>query len=130
MLAAHASVVEVAAAGIADAAKGEVVKAWVVLKEGAPATEDDLRHWCRERLAAYKVPASIEFQSENYQEPCRQGTSGARSPAVNLPERASGARAQANAGPLFPGCINHARNCDGSPVRTTFLRSSMTAFGK
>jgi long-chain acyl-CoA synthetase len=64
VLAAHPSVVEVAAAGIADAVKGEVVKAWVVLKEGAPATEDDLRHWCRERLAAYKVPASIEFRSE------------------------------------------------------------------
>jgi long-chain acyl-CoA synthetase len=64
VLAGHPSVVEVAAAGVADAVKGEVVKAWVVLKEGTAASEDDLRRWCRERLAPYKVPATIEFRSE------------------------------------------------------------------
>jgi len=64
VLAAHPSVLEVAAAGVADAVKGEVVKAWIVLKEGTPASEDDLRRWCRERLAPYKVPARIEFRSE------------------------------------------------------------------
>ena len=52
---------EVGVAGIADAIKGEVVKAWVVLKEGTAASEDDLRSWCRERLAPYKVPATVEF---------------------------------------------------------------------
>ena len=64
VLAAHPSIVEVAAAGVADTVKGEVVKAWVVLKEGTAASEDDLRRWCRERLAPYKVPATIEFRSE------------------------------------------------------------------
>ncbi len=64
MLAAHPSVLEVGVAGIRDPAKGEVVKAWVVLKPGARATDDELRAWCRERLAPYKVPVSVEFRSE------------------------------------------------------------------
>ena len=64
MLAAHPSVLEVGVAGIPDPAKGEVVKAWVVLKPGARATDDELRAWCRERLAPYKVPVSVEFRSE------------------------------------------------------------------
>ena len=64
VLAAHPSVLEVGVAGIRDPAKGEVVKAWVVLKPGARATDDELRAWCRERLAPYKVPVSVEFRSE------------------------------------------------------------------
>jgi long-chain acyl-CoA synthetase len=64
VLAAHPSVVEVGVAGVRDATKGEVVKAWVVVKPGAPADAGEMRAWCRERLAPYKVPASIEFRSE------------------------------------------------------------------
>ena len=44
--------------------KGEVVKAWVVLRTGAHATEADLRALCRERLAPYKVPVSVEFRAD------------------------------------------------------------------
>ena len=36
--------------------------AWVVLRAGQAATEQDLRAYCRERLAAYKVPARVEFR--------------------------------------------------------------------
>jgi long-chain acyl-CoA synthetase len=64
VLAAHPGVLEVAAAGMSDPLKGEVVKAWIVLRSGAHASEDELRRWCRERLAPYKVPAAIEFRSE------------------------------------------------------------------
>jgi long-chain acyl-CoA synthetase len=64
VLAAHPAVGEVGAAGVPDPAKGEVVKAWVVLRAGRTATEDDLRAYCRERLAPYKVPAKIEFRNE------------------------------------------------------------------
>jgi long-chain acyl-CoA synthetase len=63
-LAAHPAVAEVGVAGLADAAKGEVVKAWVVLRADAKATEEDLRAFCRERLAPYKVPASVEFRQD------------------------------------------------------------------
>jgi long-chain acyl-CoA synthetase len=63
-LAAHPAVAEVGVAGAPDATKGEVVRAWVVLRKGASATEADLRAYCREQLAPYKVPARIEFRAE------------------------------------------------------------------
>jgi long-chain acyl-CoA synthetase len=64
VIAAHPSVLEVGVAGVPDAHKGEVAKAWVVLKPDKSATEDELRAYCRERLAPYKVPAKIEFRKE------------------------------------------------------------------
>ena len=65
VLAAHRAVAEVGVAGVADDLRGEAVKAWVVLRSGeTPATEQDLRTFCRERLAPYKVPSSIEFRTE------------------------------------------------------------------
>ena len=64
VLASHPAVHEVAVAGVPHAAKGEVAKAWVVLKPAAEASEDDLRAYCRERLAPYKVPGSVEFRSD------------------------------------------------------------------
>jgi long-chain acyl-CoA synthetase len=64
VLSAHPAVMEVGVAGIPDPLKGEVAKAWVVLKAGADATEDALRAYCKERLAPYKVPAAVEFRKE------------------------------------------------------------------
>ena len=64
VLAAHPAVMEVSIAGVPDATKGEVPRAWVVLKEGHSATEDELRAYCRERLAPYKVPSSVEFRTD------------------------------------------------------------------
>ena len=63
-LANHPAVSEVGAAGVADEIKGEVVKAWVVLRANRTATEAELRAFCRERLAPYKVPSRIEFRTE------------------------------------------------------------------
>jgi long-chain acyl-CoA synthetase len=62
VLATHPAVAEVGVAGAADALKGEVVHAWVVLRAGQAATEQDLRAYCRERLAPYKVPARVAFR--------------------------------------------------------------------
>jgi len=64
VISALASVLEVGVAGVPDPVKGEVAKAWVVLKPGATATEDEVRAYCRERLAPYKVPGRVEFRSE------------------------------------------------------------------
>ncbi len=61
-LAAHPAVAEVGVAGIPDTAKGEAIKAWVVLRAGSPVTEAELRDHCRQRLAPYKVPSIIEFR--------------------------------------------------------------------
>jgi len=58
------SVLEVGVAGVPDPVKGEVAKAWIVLKPGAIATEDEVRTYCRERLAPYKVPGRVEFRTE------------------------------------------------------------------
>jgi long-chain acyl-CoA synthetase len=63
-LAAHPAVAEVGVAGVPDQAKGEVAKAWVVLRDGEAATAEELRAFCRERLAPYKVPATVEFRDE------------------------------------------------------------------
>lgn len=64
VLSAHPAVMEVGVAGVPDAIKGEVTRAWIVLKAGQTATEEQLRAYCRERLAPYKVPARVEFRSE------------------------------------------------------------------
>jgi long-chain acyl-CoA synthetase len=63
-LASHPAVAEVGAGGVFDAVKGQVVWAWVVLRGGQTATEQDLRTHCRSVLAPYKVPAHIEFRSD------------------------------------------------------------------
>jgi long-chain acyl-CoA synthetase len=57
-------VLEVGVAGVPDPYRGETVKAWVVLKPGETATEDEIRDWCKEKLAKFKVPSLVEFRSE------------------------------------------------------------------
>lgn len=61
-VAAHPAVEEAAVMGIPDRVHGEAPKAFVVLKAGATATADEIRSFCRERIAAYKVPTEIEFR--------------------------------------------------------------------
>lgn len=60
----HPKVLEVGVAGIPDPYRGETVKAWVVLKPGEELDAADIRVWCKERLAKYKVPTEIEFRDE------------------------------------------------------------------
>jgi long-chain acyl-CoA synthetase len=57
-------VLEVGVAGIPDPYRGETVKAWVVLKPGETATEDEIKAWAKEHLAPFKVPTQIEFRDE------------------------------------------------------------------
>jgi fatty-acyl-CoA synthase len=59
---AHPSVAEVAVVGIPDERWGEVVAAFIRLTPGADdVTENDLRAWCRDRLAPYKTPVAWKF---------------------------------------------------------------------
>ena len=64
VLAAHPAVAEVGVAGVRDDVRGEAVKAWVVLRAGGAATDQELRTFCRDQLAPYKVPLHIEFRTE------------------------------------------------------------------
>jgi long-chain acyl-CoA synthetase len=54
----HPKVMDVGVAGIPDPYRGETVKAWIVV------TEDELKAFCKERLAAFKVPTHFEFRNE------------------------------------------------------------------
>ena len=47
-----------------DELKGEIAKAYIVLKEGEDATEDEIIAFCREELAAYKCPRKVQFVND------------------------------------------------------------------
>jgi len=62
----HEAVVEAAVIGVPDEYRGETVKAFIVLKDEfkEKISEEDITEFCRQRLAAYKVPRIIEFRDE------------------------------------------------------------------
>jgi long-chain acyl-CoA synthetase len=60
----HPKIEEVCVAGVPDSYRGEVVKAFVVLRDGEEATTEEIRGFAKERLAAYKVPRVVEFRDE------------------------------------------------------------------
>ena len=57
----HPDTLEVATVGVKDSFRGEIPKAFVVLKPGRNLSADQLLAYCRERLVEYKVPRLIEF---------------------------------------------------------------------
>ena len=61
VMARHPDILEVAVVGVADPRLGEVAKAYVIPAHGKAPAERPLIEWCRERLANFKVPRSIEF---------------------------------------------------------------------
>ena len=59
----HPAVAEVAVIGVPSEKWGETIKALVVVKPDAAVTEADLIAWCKQRLAGYKSPTSVEFRT-------------------------------------------------------------------
>jgi fatty-acyl-CoA synthase len=57
----HPTVADAQVIGIPDERLGEIVVAWIRLKAGQAPDEDEIRAFCRERLAYYKVPRHIRF---------------------------------------------------------------------
>ena len=60
----HPKVQEACAVGVPHETRGEQIKAFIVLKEGTTATEEEIITYCKEKLAAYKLPTSITFMEE------------------------------------------------------------------
>jgi len=60
----HPDVAEAVAIGLADEYRGETVKAFVVKRSGAQATEEEVLAFCKERLAPYKAPKTVQFREE------------------------------------------------------------------
>ncbi|MGI8402171.1 MAG: AMP-binding protein [Gemmatimonadaceae bacterium] len=64
VISSHPAVAEVGVAGLPDQMRGETVKAWIVLRAGESLSGAEMKAFCRDRLAPYKVPAKYEFVSE------------------------------------------------------------------
>ena len=60
----HPKILEACVIGVPDKYRGETVKAFVVVKKGEVLTEEEVVNYCKENLAAYKVPKIIEFVDE------------------------------------------------------------------
>jgi fatty-acyl-CoA synthase len=63
-LATHPKVQAVQVFGVPDARYGEELCAWLVLKPGAAAVEEEIRAFCQGRIAHYKVPRHLRFVTE------------------------------------------------------------------
>ena len=64
MLYGHDAVAEVSVIGVPDEHWGESVKAIVVLKDNREASEEEIISFCKDKLASYKKPKSVEFRQE------------------------------------------------------------------
>jgi long-chain acyl-CoA synthetase len=64
MMLAHPKIKDLVIVGIPDEVRGEAPKAFIQLKEGELATAEEIRNFCKDRMAPYKVPVAVEFIDE------------------------------------------------------------------
>ncbi|MFD2760784.1 AMP-binding protein [Lentibacillus juripiscarius] len=60
----HPAVLDVQVVGIPDKKYGEEIMAWIILKDGVTATEDDIRSFCDGNVSRHKIPKHIKFTDE------------------------------------------------------------------
>ena len=58
----HPKIMEAVSVGVPHDYRGETVKAFVILNPGETTTENEIIDFCKEKLAAFKVPTSVEFR--------------------------------------------------------------------
>jgi carnitine-CoA ligase len=59
----HPVVFDAAVVGVPDPVRDQAIKAYVMLKDGATLTAEELIAWCRSRLSPFKVPEVVEFRA-------------------------------------------------------------------
>jgi len=64
MMVGHPKIKDLVIVGIPDELKGEAPKAFIVLKEGETTDLEEIREYCKPRMAPYKVPVAVEFLDE------------------------------------------------------------------
>jgi long-chain acyl-CoA synthetase len=64
MMLVHPKIKDLVVVGIPEDLKGEAPKAFIQLKEGETATEEEIREFCKKKMAPYKVPIAVEFVAE------------------------------------------------------------------
>ena len=57
----HPKVADVYVIGVPDEKYGEELMAWVALKEGEAATQEEIQEFCRGKIAHYKIPRYVKF---------------------------------------------------------------------
>lgn len=60
----HPDILDVQVVGVPDPKYGEEVMAWIILKEGATSTEEDIRKYCDGKISRHKIPKYIQFVDE------------------------------------------------------------------
>ena len=65
-LAGHPKVMEAACVGVPDKDMGEEVKAFIILRQGQTATAEEIRGYCAQHLAGFKVPKHVEFLERDF----------------------------------------------------------------
>ncbi|MCP3899915.1 MAG: long-chain fatty acid--CoA ligase, partial [Desulfobacteraceae bacterium] len=60
----HPKIMEACAIGVPHPTRGEQIKAFIVLNEGQSSTEEEIKNFCKEKLAVYKLPTEVEFIDE------------------------------------------------------------------
>ena len=127
VLAGHDAVLEAAVVGVPDERWGEACAAFVVLREGASATEQELREHCGERLARFKVPKTLHVRRRAASVVDGEGPEG-RAPrrprggaAVNPRPRpvSTGARSRSAASGRAAGCSRPRSPSSPSSATTT-----------
>ena len=60
----HPGVADAAVIGVPDPMRDESIKAFVILKEGQVATEEDIVEFCKSRLSKFRIPEFVEFRDD------------------------------------------------------------------